>query len=101
MMLQAIEQCIDQRLLVEQLIPVWQIEVCSDDRRDAVVALVHQPEEGVGLFRLERQVAQLVNDQRSHPAHLGQQSSWSCGRPARHKVRRAAPAHYRSDRGSR
>jgi hypothetical protein len=56
-MLQSIEQRIDQRLLVEQLIPVWQIEVSRDDCRDAVVALIHQPEEGVGLFRLERQVA--------------------------------------------
>jgi len=61
MMLQAIEQRIDQRLLVEQIIPAWQIEVGGDDSRDAVVALVHQAEEGVGLFRLERQVAQFVD----------------------------------------
>jgi hypothetical protein len=61
MMLQPIEQCVDERLLVEQIIPVRQIEVCSDDCRDAVVALIHQPEEGVGLFWLERQVAELVD----------------------------------------
>src|SRR5271166_1651785 len=61
MMLQAIEQRIDQRLLVEQVIPVRQIEVGGDDRRDAVVALIHQTEESVGLFGLERQVAELVD----------------------------------------
>jgi len=32
MMLQAIEQRIDQRLLVEQIVPVRQIEVGGDDR---------------------------------------------------------------------
>ena len=73
MMLQAIEQRIDQRLLVEQIVPVRQIEVCSDDRRYTAVALVHQAEEGVGLFRLQRQVPEFVNEQRAHPAHLSQQ----------------------------
>ena len=36
---QEIEQCIDQRLLVEQRIPVWEIEVCSDDCRHGVALL--------------------------------------------------------------
>jgi len=31
MMLQPIEQSIDQGLLVEQIIPVRQIEICGDD----------------------------------------------------------------------
>ena len=75
-MLQAIEQRIDQSFFVEQVIPIRQIEIGGDDRRDAIVALIHETEEGVGLFRLERQVAEFVNDQWAHPAHLGQQS---CG----------------------
>src|SRR5271156_1551805 len=51
-MLQAIEQCVDQRLFVEQRVPVWQIEICSNDRGNPAVALIHQSEEGVYLFRL-------------------------------------------------
>jgi len=60
-MLQAIEQRIDQGFLVEQRVPVWEIEVGGDDRRDAAVALIHQPEEGVCLLRLDRQIAELIN----------------------------------------
>src|SRR5271154_2758340 len=54
MMLKPIDQRVDQRLLVEQPVPVWQIEICGDDCRYAVVALIHQPEERVCLFRLDR-----------------------------------------------
>ena len=39
-MLEAIEQRIDQGLLVEQRVPVRQIEVCGNYCRDAAVALI-------------------------------------------------------------
>src|SRR4051794_33754459 len=72
-MLQSVDQRVDQGLLVEQPVPVWQIEIGGDDRRDAVVALIHQPEERVGLLRLDRQIAELIDQQRLHAAELGHQ----------------------------
>ena len=43
--LEAVEQRIDQGLLVEQRVPVRQIEVCSNDCRDAAVALIQVAEQ--------------------------------------------------------
>src|SRR6266566_8979214 len=62
-MLQAVEERIDQGLFLEQLVPLGQIEIGGDDGGDAVVALVHEAEEGVGLLRLEGEIADLVDDQ--------------------------------------
>jgi len=70
---QAIEQRVDQGLFLEQFVPVVRIEIGCDDRRDAVVALVHQAEEGIDLFRLEGQVAEFVDDQWLEAAELGEQ----------------------------
>src|SRR5208337_905911 len=69
MVLQPIDQCVDQGLLVEQIVPLGKVEV-GDDGGGAVVALIHQTEEGVGLFGLEGQVAELVNEERTITAHL-------------------------------
>src|SRR5208283_5395840 len=63
MVLQPIAQGVDQGLLVEQSGPVGKVEVGGDDGGGAVVALIHQTEEGVGLFGLEGQVAELVNEE--------------------------------------
>jgi hypothetical protein len=61
-MLQAVEQRIDQGLLLEQLVPLGQIEIGRNDGGDALIALVHKAEEGVGLFRLERKIPDLIDD---------------------------------------
>src|SRR5271165_4119287 len=65
MVLQPIDQGVDQGLLVEQIVPLGKVEVGGDDGGGAVVALIHQTEEGVGLFGLEGQVAELVNEERT------------------------------------
>src|SRR5208282_1481835 len=78
MVLQPIDQGVDQRLLVEQIVPLGQVEVGGDDGGGAVVALIHQTEEGVGLLGLEGQVAEFVNEERTITAHLLEKFS---GRP--------------------
>jgi hypothetical protein len=45
-----------------------------DDGGDAVVALVHEAEEGVGLFRLEGEIADLIDDQRLQTAQTCEQT---------------------------
>jgi hypothetical protein len=72
-MLQAVEQRIDQGFFLEQLVPVGQIEIGRDDGRDAAVTLVHETEEGVGLFRLEGQVAEFVDEQNLQTAQAFEQ----------------------------
>jgi len=52
-MLQAVEQGVDHRLFLEEVVPFRCVEIGGNDRRDPVVARVHQSEEGVDLFRLE------------------------------------------------
>src|ERR1700731_5221197 len=52
-MLQAVEQRVDKVFFLEQLVPVGQIEIRRDDGRNAVVALIHETEERVYLFRFE------------------------------------------------
>ena len=73
-MLQAIEQSVDQRLFLEQLVPIGEFEIRRDNCRHAIVARIHQAEEGVDLFRLERQIPQLVNQQDLHRAQSFEQS---------------------------
>jgi hypothetical protein len=74
MMLQAVEQCIDQRFIVEQFIPTIEVEIRGDDGRDSAVAFIHETEEDVDLFRLKGNVAQFVNEQRLHAAQICEQS---------------------------
>ena len=65
---QTVEQRIDEVFLVEQLVPVGEIERRRDDGRDAIVALVDEPEEGIGLPRLHVEIVDLVDDRRLQPA---------------------------------
>ncbi|MCK7539533.1 MAG: hypothetical protein MZV63_55830 [Marinilabiliales bacterium] len=51
-MLEAVEQCIDQGFVGEQLVPGGGLQIRGDDGRDAAVALIHQAEEGVGPARV-------------------------------------------------
>ena len=69
-MLQAIEQRIDEGLLLEQLVPRGEVQVGRDDRRNAVIPLVHEAEEGVALFRLEGQISELIDEQRLERAQV-------------------------------
>ncbi len=71
MVLQTIEQRIYQRLVVEQRIPRGVVKLRGDDRADASVALIHQAEEGVDLFALQVEVAELVDAQRLRAAACG------------------------------
>ena len=64
-MLQAIEQSVDQRLFLEQFVPIGEFEIGRDNCRHAIVARIHQAEEGVDLFRLERQIPQLIESCRA------------------------------------
>ena len=61
MMLEAVEERVDERFLLEQLVPLGQVEIGSDDGGCAIVTLVHEAEEGVGLLRLEAQISDLVD----------------------------------------
>src|SRR5215475_4058342 len=65
---QAVEEGIDEMLLPKQLVPVVELERRRDDGRDAIVALVDEPEERVGLLRLDVEIVDLVDDQRLQPA---------------------------------
>ena len=61
MMLEPIEQRIDQRLVVEQLIPPGIVTIRSYYCSHLPIALIHQAKESVDLFGLQIQVAQFVN----------------------------------------
>src|SRR5262245_35268996 len=72
---QTVEQRIDQVLVAEQLVPLIEIKRRRDDGRDAVVTLVDETEEGVGLFRLDRQIVDLVDDEGLTAAQTLQQAA--------------------------
>jgi hypothetical protein len=74
---QAVEQRVDEMLLLEQLVPVLELQRRGDDRRHAVVAPVDQPEEGIGLLGLHREIVDLVDHQRLQAAQALEQP---CGR---------------------
>ena len=58
---QAIEECIDQWLAFEQVVPLGIIEISCQDGRLAGIAQFHEFEEGVDLFRSEGQITNFVN----------------------------------------
>ena len=62
MVLQAVEHGIDQRLALEQLIPLPIGEVGGHQRGPAPIAQVEELEEGVDLFGLQGQIAELINE---------------------------------------
>jgi len=73
-MLQAVEERIDQRLLLKQLVPVGQVEIRRDDRRQTqAVALVHQAEERIHLLRFQVEVAEFVDGDQRQAAQLIEQ----------------------------
>src|SRR5215510_5432327 len=70
---QAVEQRIDEVFLLEQLVPVGQIQGRRDDGRHAIVALVDEAEEGIGLLRLHVEIVDLVDDKRLKAAQTFEQ----------------------------
>src|SRR5262249_44923795 len=70
---QAVEPRIDEVFLLEQLVPVGEIEGGRDDRRHTVVALVDEAEEGIGLLRLHVEIVDLVDDKRLQAAQTLEQ----------------------------
>src|SRR5262249_37085451 len=78
---QAVEKGIDEVLRLEQLVPVVELERSRDDGRHSIVALVDEPEEGIGLLRLDVEIVDLVDDQRLQPAQpLEQPGSRAVGK---------------------
>jgi hypothetical protein len=61
MLLEPTEQRIDERLVLKQVVPVFARQIRGNYRARAVVALVHQAEEGIGLCGLEYQVGEFIN----------------------------------------
>ena len=62
MVLQAIEHGVDRGLALEQLIPLPIGEVSGNQRGLAAIAQVEELEEGVALYGLHGQIAELVNE---------------------------------------
>ena len=58
---QAIEECIDQWLAFKKVVPFGIIEVGCQDGRLAGVAQFHEFEEGIDLFRPERQITNFID----------------------------------------
>src|ERR1700694_6047582 len=69
----AARQRIAHGWVAEEVAPFVITQIRSDDRGVAVIAFFHQLEEDVGLFRLQRQVAKLVNQKDVKPAQAVQQ----------------------------
>ena len=62
-MLKAVEQGIHERFTLEEVIPLGVIEVGGNNGGVSSIAIVHEFEEGIDLFGLEGEVAELINDQ--------------------------------------
>ena len=61
-MLLAVEHGVDQGLALEQLIPLPIGEVGGNQRGLTAIAQVEELEEGVDLFGLQGQIAELINE---------------------------------------
>ena len=61
MMLQAVEQRVDEGLALELFIPLRVVEIGRDDGADAVIALIEEVEEGVGLLGVDAEIAEFVD----------------------------------------
>jgi hypothetical protein len=59
----AAQQRVHHGFVAQKVVPLGIPQVGGDDRRVAMIALFHQLEEGVGLFGLEIQVTELVDQQ--------------------------------------
>jgi hypothetical protein len=62
-MLETVKQGIDERLALEEVVPLGVVEVSGDEGGLATIAIVHEFEKGIDLFGLQGQISQFVNDQ--------------------------------------
>ena len=65
------EQRFDHGPISQKLMPLVVVEVGGDEGGAAVVALLHELEEDVGLFGLEIEISHLVDDQQIESSELG------------------------------
>jgi hypothetical protein len=72
-MADAAQQRIDHGRVAEEVAPFVITQICGDDRGVAVITLLHQFEEDVGLFGLQRQVSKLVDQKNIKPAQAIEQ----------------------------
>src|ERR1035437_1526587 len=72
-MTDAAQQRIDHGRVAEEVSPFVITQVRCNNRGVAVIALLHQFEEDVGLFGLQRQIAKFVNQKDVKPAQAVEQ----------------------------
>src|ERR1035438_1944068 len=72
-MADAAQQRIDHGGVAEEIAPFVITQVRCNNRGVPMIALLHQLEEDVGLFRLQRQISELVNQKDVEPAQAVQQ----------------------------
>ena len=58
---QPVKEPIHQGFLAEEVVPLGVIEVGGDDGRFSTVAFLHELEEDIGLFGVERKVSEFVD----------------------------------------
>src|SRR5260221_974295 len=71
----AAQERLHHRLVAEKVVPLVIHQIRSDDGGVAMIALLHQLEEGVRLFGFEIQVAELVDQQDVQTSQAIQQSA--------------------------
>jgi hypothetical protein len=97
----AAQQRVHHRFVAQKVVPLVIPQIRRDDGGVAMIALFHQLEEGVGLFGLEIQVTELVDQQDVQTGQPIQQTGAWSGRPALRTSRRTDPGRERTDSGGR
>src|SRR6202040_3547908 len=65
---QTTQQRVSQRMIAEEALPFWVRQICCNNCRAAVMALLHELEEDVGLFGFRVDISELIDQKQVYLA---------------------------------